>query len=133
MSLSDIDSLSASAGASGPASAGSSSDGTNLTGGPPVSAVEAKILADNATFAPQHAAAQQTGENIKTIVVDNFPALGKLCALRFLEWVIANPRGVCALPTGKTPEFFIKCTKRFLEGWTKEGGDVRRELEAGLG
>ncbi len=34
--------------------------------------------------------------------------IGKLVALRFLEWVKDNPEGVIALPTGRTPEFFIK-------------------------
>ncbi|MBE0666324.1 MAG: hypothetical protein IH593_01490, partial [Bacteroidales bacterium] len=42
------------------------------------------------------------------IVVKNFPNLGLLTALRFLEWVAENPEGVISLPTGKTPEYFIK-------------------------
>ena len=33
-------------------------------------------------------------EKIPAIVVDNFPALGNLAALRFLEWVQRNPGGV---------------------------------------
>ena len=44
------------------------------------------------------------------ITVDNFPKLGLLTALRFLEWVLENPEGVISLPTGKTPEYFIKWT-----------------------
>lgn len=51
------------------------------------------------------------------IVVENFPALGKLAAFRFLEWTIANPGGVISLPTGKTPEHFIKWVNRLLSGW----------------
>jgi hypothetical protein len=47
-------------------------------------------------------------EKLPAIVVDNFPNLGRLTALRFLEWVAVNPEGVVALPTGKTPEYFIK-------------------------
>src|SRR5512139_3024237 len=43
-------------------------------------------------------------ERIPTLVVPNFPALGRLSALRFLEWVLENPEGVVSLPTGKTPE-----------------------------
>ena len=39
-------------------------------------------------------------EKIPTIVVNNFPALGKLTALRFIEWVQNNPGGVISLPTG---------------------------------
>lgn len=48
------------------------------------------------------------------IVVPNFPSLGFLTALRFLEWVSENPNGVISLPTGKTPEHFMKWTKHLL-------------------
>ena len=68
-------------------------------------------------------------EKIGVIEVDNFPALGKLAALRFLEWVQSNPNGVVSLPTGKTPEYFIKETKRFLHNWNKK--NIKKELEAG--
>lgn len=51
------------------------------------------------------------------IVVPNVPDLGLLTALRFLEWVDGNPEGVISLPTGKTPEYFIKWTSRLLNGW----------------
>lgn len=54
---------------------------------------------------------------IPYIVVPNVPALGMLAALRFLEWVDGNPEGVISLPTGKTPEYFIKWTSRLLNGW----------------
>lgn len=47
-------------------------------------------------------------ERIKVLEVDNYINLGQITALRFLEWVSLNPGGVVALPTGKTPEFFIK-------------------------
>jgi len=60
---------------------------------------------------------QQTTK-IPYIVVNNFPKLGLLTSLRFLEWVTANPEGVISLPTGKTPEFFIKWTKHILENWS---------------
>ena len=53
-------------------------------------------------------------EKIPAIVVPHFPLLGKLTALRFLEWVQHNPGGVISLPTGKTPEYFIKWVNRFL-------------------
>ena len=58
-------------------------------------------------------------EYIGIIEVENFPALGKLTALRFLEWVQQNPEGVISLPTGKTPEHFIKWVQRLLQGWHK--------------
>jgi glucosamine-6-phosphate deaminase len=59
-------------------------------------------------------------EKIRIIEVDNFPVLGKLTAFRFIEWVLKNPGGVISLPTGKTPEFFIKWVKRILEKWEKK-------------
>jgi glucosamine-6-phosphate deaminase len=58
-------------------------------------------------------------EKIAVIEVDNFPMLGKLTALRFVEWVIKNPGGVISLPTGKTPEMFIKWTSRILQRWNE--------------
>lgn len=54
---------------------------------------------------------------IPYILVDNFPGLGLLTALRFLEWVAENPEGTISLPTGKTPEHFIKWTQHFIEKW----------------
>lgn len=69
------------------------------------------------------------GEKIKTIVVDNFPALGKLGALRFLEWVQLNAEGVIALPTGKTPEYFIKYVVYFLRNWQQP--QVQKDLGDG--
>jgi glucosamine-6-phosphate deaminase len=67
--------------------------------------------------------AEKTG----VIVVDNFPALGKLTALRFLEWVQENPGGVISLPTGKTPEYFIRWVKRYLSSW--EEAETQKDLE----
>ena len=55
--------------------------------------------------------------NIPYITVDNFPMLGKLAAMRFLEWVAENPTGVISLPTGKTPEYFIEWVRRILTQW----------------
>lgn len=68
-------------------------------------------------------------EKIGIIVVNSFPSLGTLTALRFLEWVQRNPQGVISLPTGKTPEYFIKEVNRFLSGWGRK--DMQEELAAG--
>lgn len=54
---------------------------------------------------------------IPYISVDNFPKLGLFTALRFIEWVSENPNGVISLPTGKTPEYFIKWTRRITDNW----------------
>ena len=56
-------------------------------------------------------------EKINTIVVDNFPALGKLTAMRFLEWAQQNEGWTISLPTGKTPEHFIKWVTYLLTSW----------------
>jgi glucosamine-6-phosphate deaminase len=69
-------------------------------------------------------------EKVRVIEVENFPLLGKLTALRFIEWVQKNPGGVISLPTGKTPEHFIKWVMRILERWnTKQ----IQEVLAGFG
>ena len=54
---------------------------------------------------------------IPYIVVDTLPKLGLLTSLRFLEWASINPKGVISLPTGKTPEYFIKWTQKILNNW----------------
>ncbi|WP_162418109.1 PIG-L family deacetylase [Cyclobacterium roseum] len=64
---------------------------------------------------------------IPYLTVDNFPKLGLLTACRFLEWVSTNPDGVISLPTGKTPEYFIKWTQFLLENWEKKKGLEIRE------
>ncbi|MDZ4667547.1 MAG: glucosamine-6-phosphate isomerase [bacterium] len=65
---------------------------------------------------------QKISTKIPYILVDNFPNLGLFAALRFLEWVAENPNGVVSLPTGKTPEFFIKQTKYLLQHWDQTEG-----------
>lgn len=68
---------------------------------------------------------QVTGTNIPCITVDNFPKLGLITSLRFLEWCLDNPAGVVSLPTGKTPEYFIKWTQYILQNWNKpEAQDI---------
>ena len=59
-------------------------------------------------------------EYIPIIQVNNFPELGKLTALRFIEWLQDNPNGVVSLPTGKTPEHFIKWVSKTLNEWDTE-------------
>ena len=65
-------------------------------------------------------------ERLKIVEVSDFPALGKLAALRFLEWLQLNPEGVISLPTGKTPEHFINRVMRYLATWKSK--ETRREL-----
>ncbi len=68
-----------------------------------------------------------TEEKIPVITVSNFPALGQLIAMRFLEWVQDHPGGVVSLPTGKTPEHFIKWVNRLVNTW--EEPETRQLLE----
>jgi len=69
----------------------------------------------------------QPTEKIPVIQVENFPMLGKLTAQRFIEWVINNPDGVISLPTGKTPEHFIKWVTYYLRNWDK--AEVKEDLK----
>ncbi|MFO7890481.1 MAG: glucosamine-6-phosphate deaminase [bacterium] len=66
-------------------------------------------------------------EKVGVITVNNFPDLGKITALRFLEWVQNNPGGVISLPTGKTPQYFIKYVKHYLHTWKEK--NTQKELE----
>ncbi len=68
-------------------------------------------------------------EHVGIIEVSNFPDLGKLTAQRFIEWVQANPEGVVALPTGKTPEHFIGWIRHYLDNWNQP--EVQEDLSAG--
>jgi glucosamine-6-phosphate deaminase len=71
----------------------------------------------------------RTAYSTKTpyIVVRNFPELGLLTSLRFIEWVSEHPEGVISLPTGKTPEYFIRWTLKLLSGW--DNRENRRLME----
>ena len=69
----------------------------------------------------------EVSTNIPYVVVENFPLLGLLASLRFLEWVGENPDGGIRLPTGKTPEFVIKWTTHLLGGWEREEVSQLRE------
>ena len=59
-------------------------------------------------------------ERIPAIVMPSFPELGKLVALRFIEWIKQNPEGVVSLPTGKTPEYFIRWMNQILSTWESD-------------
>lgn len=73
----------------------------------------------------QQAGIDRMSTQMPYITVENFPKLGMLASLRFLEWVNENPNGVISLPTGKTSEYFIKYTHFFLENWdNKKGQDL---------
>jgi len=66
-------------------------------------------------------------EKINVVVVDNFPDLGRLTAFRFLEWAQNNEGSLISLPTGKTPEHFIKWVTRLLNQWKIPS--IKRMLE----
>ena len=68
---------------------------------------------EKVVFDKQDIKSQST--KIPYLIINNFPDLGLVISLRFIEWVIENPNGVVSLPTGKTPEFFIKWTHYILK------------------
>lgn len=88
-------------------------NGKEVNGGSTGSKVEAHLIASSA-FDAQYAPT----EKMRAVVVENFPTLGKASAFRFLEWAQENPNGVCSLPTGKTPEYFIKWVQKTLQEWS---------------
>ena len=47
-------------------------------------------------------------EQIFTLQFSNSEELGRITALRFLEWLQLNSKGVIALPMGNTPKIFIE-------------------------
>ena len=71
----------------------------------------------------QRSGLEASTSGIPFIVVNNFPQLGLISALRFLEWAGEHPEGVVSLPTGKTPEYFIKWVHYLLKNWTRKGQD----------
>ncbi|MFI5252530.1 MAG: glucosamine-6-phosphate deaminase [Bacteroidota bacterium] len=67
-------------------------------------------------------------EKIRVLEIESYPILGQVTALRFIEWVKQNPGGAIALPTGKTPEYFIKWVDRILAHWNSK--EIRSLLES---
>ncbi|GHB38261.1 PIG-L family deacetylase [Mongoliitalea lutea] len=91
-----------------------------MLGNYPLSAVEKAFQKESGI--------EKISTKIPYLVVDNFPKLGLITACRFLEWVSSNPSGVISLPTGKTPEYFIKWTKYLLEHWdSHKGKEIRKQ------
>lgn len=90
----------------------------------PLSEVEKAFLEDSGI--------KNISTKIPYLLVDNFPKLGLITACRFLEWAAKNPDGVISLPTGKTPEYFIKWSQYLLENWdTKKGKEIRERYNLG--
>lgn len=89
---------------------------------PQWSAVEKTFLAKNTL------PTKFSTEKIAVIETADPYELGKLAALRFIEWVIANPRGVIGLTSGSTPEYFVKYLKFYKNNWNKP--EIKSELES---
>ncbi|TVP52188.1 MAG: glucosamine-6-phosphate isomerase [Mongoliibacter sp.] len=90
----------------------------------PLSEVEKAFL--------EESGAKTVSTKIPYLLVDNFPKLGLITACRFLEWAASNPDGVISLPTGKTPEYFIKWSQFLLDNWdTKKGKEIRKRYNLG--
>lgn len=87
---------------------------------PTWTSVEKKFLSDSGRQAVyKH-------ELIPVVETRNQYELGKLTALRFLEWVKDNPTGVISLTSGNTPEYFIKYLSYYKRNWRDP--KVRAEL-----
>jgi len=58
-------------------------------------------------------------EYIAVIEARDHYELGKMTALRFIEWVKDHPRGVISLTSGTTPEYFVKFLDYYKKNWHK--------------
>lgn len=67
-------------------------------------------------------------EKFAVIETRNQYELGKITALRFIEWAKDNPNGVIALTSGNTPEYFIKFLKFYKKNW--HSPQVQAELRS---
>ncbi|MFC1620459.1 glucosamine-6-phosphate deaminase [Candidatus Neomarinimicrobiota bacterium] len=68
-------------------------------------------------------------ELIPVIEFESLPQMGQGIALRFIEWVQQNPESVVCLPTGRTPEYFIRWMNHIIEHWdTEEVAHLRDEF-----
>lgn len=67
-------------------------------------------------------------EYIPIIEAKNSYDLGKLTALKFIEWAANHPTGVMALTSGNTPENFIKFLYYYKKNWRKP--QVQAELHS---
>jgi len=78
-----------------------------------MSAVEERFLGDSDFPALRY----PETEFADVVVANSFPELGLMTALSFIEFVQKKPNAVCSLPTGKTPEYFIKWVVRIINHW----------------
>ncbi len=82
--------------------------------------MDTKLFSPVESFFVKKQGIEQQNSRIPYVLVDNFPQLGLITALRFLEWAHDNPDGVISLPTGKTPEYFIRWTQYLLKNWNNK-------------
>ena len=61
---------------------------------------------------------QNLDTQLPYIVVEGPEDLGRLAALRFIEWVDDNPSGVVSLPVGKSAEYFIRYLLYYKKSWS---------------
>ena len=80
------------------------------------SAVEARFLSDS-DYPNRRSSSMEYAD---VVVANSFPELGLMTALRFIEFVQEMPNAVCSLPTGKTPEYFIKWVVRIIRYWNSD-------------
>lgn len=58
-----------------------------------------------------------SSEKVAVVQVASFDSLGRCLALDLLLWIEQNPNGVISLPTGRTPESFIRALRWYKENW----------------
>jgi 6-phosphogluconolactonase/glucosamine-6-phosphate isomerase/deaminase len=61
-----------------------------------------------------------SSEKIPVIEVDSVDEFGHYLALDLLFWIDKNPAGVISLPTGRTPESFIRALEWYKKNWLSD-------------
>ncbi len=78
-------------------------------------------------LAPRNRGFIYENEYLPVIETDNCQELGKLTAIRFLEWILEHQRGVISLRTGRTPKVFIDALREYKDNW--DNREIQAELK----
>ena len=76
----------------------------------------------------QYQQQQFASEKIAVAEVASAEEFGHFIALDLLSWIEQNPEGVIALPTGRTPESFIRALEWYKKSWNDPVAEQNRML-----
>lgn len=64
-------------------------------------------------------------EKIPVVEVPSLDEFGHYLALHLLSWIHKNPEGVISLPTGRTPESFIRALEWYKKNWNSQAAQKK--------